>query len=283
MPTRPRDRMWIHHAPRGCSYHGSTHQERRGRWSAPSSSPALVCVTPPAYACSNRGRYTILPLIGPPDMIVRADVVLPYTTGLPRDVAMNTWHFDCDESPSLEASTTAMVNGLINFYTGDVIVAGLSAWLSETIDRGSDRCRVNVYEVGTVGPPLASVPFTVDDPIGTAGSLPLEVAVCLSYVAGGSGLPAGRKRGRVFIGPLTVGSLDNDDQQIPFPDNTLREYLTDGAEDLMALEADGAHWIVYSRASAASAGSVTRGWVDNEFDTQRRRQRESTSRILFGT
>jgi len=133
--------------------------------------------------------------------------------------------------------------------------------------------------------PTPQVPLRISeigDVTTTSGEgLPDEVALCLSFHANlVSGQPPARRRGRIYIGPLganarTSGAPNNR------PDSAFIGRLAAAATDLV----DGANaasvpWVVHSEA-AGDDFFVIAGWVDNAFDTQRRRGVAATSRTTW--
>ena len=109
--------------------------------------------------------------------------------------------------------------------------------------------------------------------------LPPEVAMCLSFQAPKvSGVPQARRRGRVYIGPLR--SIVSSGGR---PSSSAITTLRDAGEALRAAGVASAgdwNWAVYSTVLGGTA-DVTSGWVDDEFDTQRRRGRLPTTRNVF--
>jgi hypothetical protein len=114
--------------------------------------------------------------------------------------------------------------------------------------------------------------------------MPLEVSACLSYHGSAEGVPAARQRGRVYIGPLQTQVLTvSSGVPEPIMLGELIDTLVTKGQNLAgngALADDGWHWAVYSRVNEL-AYNITGGWVDNEFDTQRRRQADPTQRVLW--
>jgi hypothetical protein len=114
----------------------------------------------------------------------------------------------------------------------------------------------------------------------TAASLPSEVALCLSFYAGRN-LP--RRRGRVYIGPLlTMAAFtDSTTTGIVRPSDSLRTAMTASAKTLQASAVTaGLRWCVLSQ-SDSNLKDITAGWVDNAFDTQRRRGEDASSRMTW--
>jgi len=117
--------------------------------------------------------------------------------------------------------------------------------------------------------------------------LPSEVAVCLSFKgADESGEVPARRRGRMYIGPLQVNAMTTSTSNAAMVAPTFISELALAAIRLRtALEAAGVAWVVYSPTNdptgvgvAGSATVLTTYWIDNAFDTQRRRGESATTR-----
>jgi hypothetical protein len=119
------------------------------------------------------------------------------------------------------------------------------------------------------------------------GGLPDEVACCLSYrhFPYDAGINPQSQRGRIYFGPLNPdafeGSGGGDEWNTPpRPATAFKNILAAAASDLEdANDADNT-WIVYSRV-LDQGFAVTDGWIDNAFDTQRRRGVAATARTLW--
>jgi hypothetical protein len=84
----------------------------------------------------------------------------------------------------------------------------------------------------------------------------------------------------VYIGPLHNSAVVIDPPVVK-PDGSLLNTLRYAGRDLRASVNPAAGmpaWSVYSRLSN-EMHAVTEVWVDNEFDTQRRRGRRATTRV----
>jgi hypothetical protein len=101
---------------------------------------------------------------------------------------------------------------------------------------------------------------------GTTGNpLPRDVALCMSFF---SHRNLKRRRGRIYLGPLTTGTLD------PQTGRPVQHVITaiNAAAQRLANEGagDNCDWAILSPTDA-DAKPVTAGWCDNEWDTQRSR------------
>lgn len=195
---------------------------------------------------------------------IRAQVVLPFKTGLPEDVATNTFHFESD-TLDFAAAIAPIPGYLAAFY--QAFATRLSGSIAKNL------VHVNLYNMLT---PAPRVPVTVVLGItgsdGTSG-LPNEVSVCLSTRGALPNLPS--RRGRVFIGPLlnstAILSFENN---VPRVNSAFRNDLLLAAQNLgLALGAGGGtrRWVVYSPTNLTTI-QVVHAWIDDDFDTQRRRQ-----------
>ena len=103
--------------------------------------------------------------------------------------------------------------------------------------------------------------------------------MCASYKASTvAGLAAARHRGRVYFGPL------NDYETVAIAGGYARpstQFIGHLAQATLGLFGGGVvEFCVYSRA-ARVWNAVDAGWVDNEWDTQRRRGEQANARITF--
>nr|CRY96437.1 hypothetical protein [uncultured prokaryote] len=197
----------------------------------------------------------------------RAMVIIKGESGLPEDVFVNTWHFtDGPASTTREGTEDAIAASLDTFY--DNIDQFISTAVTTDVE----------YRIYDLADPQPRPPRIIEAgwvPTGGGAQLPTEVAVCLSFYKDRN-IP--RSRGRLYIGPLTIATSSNGR-----PGAALTTALLTGATELVDLTtAPGseAAWAVYSVADGL-AKNITDGWVDNAFDTQRRRGDAPTARETF--
>lgn len=222
-------------------------------------------------------------------------VRLPYFTGLPRDVAINTFNFQSVSAISVEDMVDEVHARLLAFYnTGVGAGQSIAQLLGKSIQRAN--CSIRYYEVpdsgpATMGDPVEEIPFTLAATGTGQYPLPLEVAACISMVGAPDigGLPIRRRRGRVYIGPLNSNAIGTGDDSYPDVSSLALSVLSANADRLADANDDDARWSVWSRAAwetgsgVLSWSPVAYGWVDNEFDTQRRREMDPTQRTTWGT
>lgn len=206
-------------------------------------------------------------------------------SGLPEDAIVNTFYFDASADNSTVYDN--IVGLVAEFYTVGHTGTGsaaVSTWLSSDL---TGAWQAKVYDLSDAEP---RIPVFEEDGTATVGSgqgLPAEVALCLSFQgAQTSGVNQARRRGRVYIGPLDASALTTD--PVGKPVQGLIDSLTESGARLITQSATiSSEWVVYSPTNhvalgLANAGTVvTDGWVDNAFDTQRRRGEAPTTRQTF--
>lgn len=198
---------------------------------------------------------------------VRAQVRLPYKSGLPEDVATNTWHFT-RATGTFDDCCDALVDGLTAFY-GE-FDNGLASFIE------ANDAVINFYDLTQPEPRVPRIePLTLSIPDNA--NFPGEVALVLSF-SGGAPVTAS-KRGRLYLGPFAQ-SAGTETTGVPCRPTTgmitaIMNGLTEMADAMSPTP--GVVWNVYSRKNAAMTG-VVRAWINNEFDTQRRRGHDETAR-----
>jgi len=217
------------------------------------------------------------------DRLIRSQVTLQNESAIPEDHCTNTWYFDCDDG-NTETNCLDVIDGILTtFYVA-------------LQDRISDH----------IVTPLIAKHYDMRDPLprvpkrttniaisraGVDGLLPNEVALCMSFqAAAASGVNQARRRGRIYIGPLSsTGNLSDTVGECRPSAALLADVAAAGTELLVnhALFSGSAKWAVYSPTTDItqslddSFNDVANGWIDNAFDTQRRRGRDATARTLF--
>lgn len=218
----------------------------------------------------------------------RIQSTLPYLSGLPGDVVVNTWTFVGDGPTDY----TLAAGWLGTFYNT------IGPVLSSIVSRDTDVVTHDVYDLSRArpNPPIATFQDTI--PAKTSGyiNMPLEVAMVGSFQASpAAGEVQARRRGRVYLGPLAVDPALTD---LGTPSSTLVT-LIQGAFQALFDSSEGSSLCRWAQWSPTNAGGwmipgqsgppnldngvspIHDGWVDNEWDTQRRRAIEATSRSTF--
>lgn len=202
--------------------------------------------------------------------IIRAQVVIPATSNVSEDACVNTFHFFADDTS--EGTVGSIQTALVAFYEAlDAYKSNLMQWTT---------ARVKWYDLED---PEPRVPFENEvlglSATGGSGSLPRELAVCVSFAADYvSGSSAARRRGRIYFGPLASAAAGSDGRIV----GALVTAAVTAASGLYTTSALASEWSwgVYSP-TAGALYQVTNGWVDNEFDIQRRRGTRPTVRTVW--
>lgn len=205
-------------------------------------------------------------------MKIRAQVILHTTDNLSANYVTNSWAFET--SGAIGSSDWAAYDSAFTaFYNS------LSGFLSLPIAQTGHE--IKYYDLEQLVPPnyplkistwaLSSAP--------SAAGLPSEVALCLSFQGQKvPGSPQNRRRGRVYIGPISQSA-----NTTGRPSTTVRSALTSGAVALCtALKAASVPALlsVWSHVDSDTV-EVEDGWVDDAWDTQRRRGLQRTTRDLW--
>ena len=204
---------------------------------------------------------------------------------MPEDDYVNTWHFAGAANPVAAEQAFVALN---TFYTVGVGTGlAVAKRLSPTIE-DSKPVELRAYDTsgGPSGPPFASSFFILPDLDAGQFPLPEEVAIVLSGHTTALSNQAGVKRSRVFIGPLNTSVVDSRTDGHTKIDTATLDIIANAAARLRSdsvLAAGNNRW---SARSAPPLGPVTftpilAGFVNNAFDTQRRRGVKANDRRLF--
>lgn len=238
--------------------------------------------------------------------LLKAQVVMRALTGMAEDSVANTLYFLSGSLADPDMPNTAEINEvrdrLIDFYT-DVQASGsaIGSFIGEQITRDSNAHSIDFYwneddePAATWGSPIATRSWTLSA-VSPGTPFPSEVATVLSFHGDLTDVPqtapnptpppatirpASRLRGRIYLGPLQniAGAEDGTTHEI-YINTNWRDTLTQAASALLA--ANDTTW-AWCGATKAGEGTfdIVGGWVDNAFDTQRRRGQDATVRTLW--
>lgn len=222
---------------------------------------------------------------------LRVEVRLPYVTNLPRDLSINVLHWNTVGDPN-DADFLAITSEIDSFFNleadapdEDFDGLNIARYMSSVISRESGACRVRFYNIED--DPiilLAETQFTLEPHAEPSSNMPNEMAICCSLTATPA-LPVllRNRRGRLYLGPVTslvIGGMDVAGEEYPAVSSLVRELLAHVLER-MATGPTTVLWQIYSRVNE-EAYEVSGGFIDNEFDTQRRRQVPATARTVWG-
>jgi hypothetical protein len=208
---------------------------------------------------------------------IHAQVEIPNTSGLPEDSAVNNFSFTVDDAVWTRVDAATQLSSIIaNDFYGSIAsmmnaLAKLSLLKIKWYDRGDAAPRLPFYTATGLG---------LSDAAGSP--LPNEVALVLSFHAAfESGHPPARYRGRVYM-PFIDASEVNQRHGSGAPSSTLTGALKTAGQTLLSSTVGytGIRWGVRSDMDDVTR-PVVGGWVDDEFDTQRRRGTRPLSRFLW--
>lgn len=227
-------------------------------------------------------------------LYVRATVTVPHDSGLPRDAIQNTFAFSAAGTVDRDLAAVEIATRLDGFYSDlNEFLSSQYTWASaqlKIVDMTDERPRLPYYDET----------MSVTEAGTTINDLPAEVAAVLSFEGQRtSGVNMRRRRGRVFVGPLAVGSAD----QHQIQSGLYNLIATSAGDNLLNYTPALVQWSVYSPAThhalpvgvpldpdfypeipdalPASFTPVVKCWVDNAWDTQRRRGPRATTRTII--
>lgn len=201
---------------------------------------------------------------------IRAQVILHTADAVPENYISNSFCFDGMDTGGDDA---AIVTMLKDFYD-DLTPATMSSVVTQ------NGHEVKLSQLPGLAPNYPYFEGTFNLASAWSGSpMPSEVALALSFQGVRSaGAPQARRRGRVYIGPF--GSNANTSGR---PAAAVLTFMANAATTMQATAASIATsggWAVWSVADQ-TAVPVDNGWIDNSWDTQRRRGLVYTSRTLW--
>ena len=194
--------------------------------------------------------------------ILRAVVRLAKDSAVPQDACVNVLHCTTLGDPVTVGQEWADdINQAYDLF---------KAKLATDIAAGALNT-VTIYDLADAEPraPKLIDPFPAGFIPSGGQPLPAQVALCVSFQADKvSGSPQARRRGRIYLGALGQSVLDA-------TDNPAAAAVTAAAALGSSLLSQSVaslnyNWVVYSRVDNAGY-TVTNGWVDTIYDTQRRR------------
>lgn len=200
----------------------------------------------------------------------------------------NTVFFKDDGATPMTFSAAAdAVKVLMDKFFGQIFAPGtarLSSFLSQNISIADSRYKV--YDLGEPAPRIPQIRTYAGGAVNAGIGLPNECAAVISYRSGpgttGGGSTDKRKRGRIFLGPLAQSAVA--DGTASHPDEIIYSGFMNamlGAADYLRDQTDNdLTWVQYSRAGD-TVGNVSGGFVENAFDTQRRRGLPSSVRTTW--
>lgn len=198
---------------------------------------------------------------------------------------MNVWHFHSTAVDVLD--DVGEINTQIEqFYSDIATVYSANTWTGDI--------HIKHYDLLDA---LPRVPFAEDTEtitgLGDADALPTECAITMSFQGVPiSGVNQRRRRGRLFLGPIDQGASTTAAGLVTITTIACETIATAAISMIGAGSLSTWQWVVFSPTLAgtmpwnlgileAAIADVENGWVDNAFDTQRRRGTAPTARTTF--
>lgn len=212
----------------------------------------------------------------------QARCTLRSVNGVPADDCINTFAFVADPLSDIQLLADAFANFWNSSSTGQTNAVG--EYINDSILR-SDGLLVEIIQSPQT-PPNPPIGGGIYDLVASGSPVPVpqEVALCLSMHTANylTSATPGRERGRVYVGPLnTLAEGDPGTNQVSRPTDIFMQDVVFGINAVYeSLVLNDAFLAIWSRA-AGTLSAVTGGWVDNEWDTQRRRGRPATGRTNY--
>jgi len=211
--------------------------------------------------------------------IIRAQVGIQHVSALPEDVLVNTLYATVG---SLDDVTYDEIKtAIVNLYNAGA--TPLYTFMSTEVAQNGHT--IKLYNMDELPPRVPVKEYSFNLPVAPNGDpLPGEVALVMSFQGDKvSGEAQARKRGRIYL-----GRFDKDSVTAGRPSAALLNSVDAAGTAFLAASSASAFWswCVYSPTSDLEGDPtpftlVTNGWVDNAFDTQRRRGLAPTAKQLF--
>jgi hypothetical protein len=188
------------------------------------------------------------------------------TSERPEDAITNTFHFTNTDTVTDYDNVRDILE---NFYTVEAAgsVNSLDSYMSLFSITGNWTLKAYALEDPKPRQPVIQWQGTASP--ANISSLPAEVALVLSFQADiESGQIPARRRNRVYLGPFN----DVANRPVGRPEGNLVQTMLFQAKQML-LESQASvrwSWVAYSP-TLDEAFPVSNGWVDNAWDTQRRR------------
>lgn len=216
--------------------------------------------------------------------IGRCMAVFQGATLLPEDRFINTFHFYNVPGLPYDGSGSyadRMHNAVSGFYLDVHGSAAVSTYFSPFVISEFTTVSYNLgLPVGEREPRTET--YTMGARSGTG--LPEEIAVCLTLTGDPPTTP--RRRGRLYIGPLTSQSQVIDQGSGSFPSrvqlaqaNCLADTLAHAAAGMLG--DPELTWCIRSVTPNENYVPITGGWIDNAFDVIRKRGPDPTERRVW--
>lgn len=201
-------------------------------------------------------------------------------SGFPEDRVVNVHHF-VGSTGGTYSSESATARALMEeFYATPTVANAVGTYLSPWVARAATLTSYDMDIPANTRTPTID-PLTL--PVAFTAGFPEEVACCLSIHGAIPPASGPRRMGRIFLGPLCAGAGDTGTSSTPA--RPTAAFTTDVVAACVRLrdngEAGNVRWAIRSTRPTENYVLVAGGYVDNAWDTQRRRGPATTARTLW--
>lgn len=222
---------------------------------------------------------------------------------MPDETVENVFHVGFNVATPVGTDVDQCLAAVVGFYTSTPVggTDAVGEYIGESVSRVANACQVLAYLTDDLsgntafGSPIDSVTFTMPTAL-TGDPYPEEVAAVISYYGDLTDVPVSepnpspppatirpqqRRRGRTYVGPLQVAAGASGANQSR-PKTAFRTDCTLSFKEMAVAIAGGTAGDlgIWSRADAEVWPAVA-GWMDDAWDTQRRRGVAPTTRTTF--
>lgn len=205
-------------------------------------------------------------------------VTIPTDSAIPADYVTNTWHFSTVGALPVITDFDNVRDMLDDFYSTSPSGGGIAISDYYANNLGN-TVQVKAYALEDSPPRAPAYESTFNAAWSGTNNQPAEVALVMSFQAARvSGTPQSRRRNRVYLGPWGTNGAGSDGRPAP----ALITQIQRAATDLAAAASSSVNWnwVIWSPTQQQDY-QVDNGWIDNAWDTQRRRGPKPTSRTTF--
>lgn len=205
---------------------------------------------------------------------VRVMAVFQGASNLPEDRCVNVFHFHDPTNLPYEPAAGVCRDRVRDFYLEIVLgVSAVGAYLSQWLNRDFEVTSYNMLQNPGEREPTTDI-HTL--PTITSMGLPEEVAIVGTLLGSPPSTP--RRRGRIYIGPLRDGVQEGGDESGPCRPNPAVTLAITSACSALAVTVADTPWCIRSVTPTENYVPIVGGYVDNAFDTQRRRGPDPSDR-----
>jgi len=227
--------------------------------------------------------------------VTEVQIKLPHMNGLGEDSILNRIHVFHTTAQLSIVEQTSVNLAMGNFLALDTAGASssISSYLSNDLNLllGGPKTRFRLVGPPPPNPPYGELNLSASAARVDSTDLPEEVAAVMSFKGyPAAGVPGARRRNRIYLGPFNTGVLEHLNNRTVVK-AAFRDLVAFAAKRLydeigaIGGGANGISWVGVSRApygapvppsTSPTPGPVVsfpldQGWIDDAFDTQRRR------------